>query len=260
MPAHAGTGRQLIAVAVLSAVCYPATAQEYGAEALPLPPASDPARNVQPGPTPWPEAEPASRPEQLPADNYRQPLQPRSETAAGYASPASAETTSPGGPLPLSRRSHEAPSPIDALTQGGAAGMIDAATSLGIVLVLFLMVAWAVRRGMPKGSGLLPTEAVEVLGRVPLGGRQQAQLVRCGNKIVLLSLTSSGAQQLAEITDPAEVDRLHSICQPAAATGGLWRRMFGGYSAASRPGDYYLRDEAAALDFRHLDTPSRHHA
>jgi flagellar biogenesis protein FliO len=68
---------------------------------------------------------------------------------------------------------------------------------------------------MPKGSRLLPSDVVEVLGRAPLAGRQQMHLVRCGNKLLLVSVTSGGAETLTEITEPEEVDRLAGLCRAA---------------------------------------------
>jgi hypothetical protein len=40
-----------------------------------------------------------------------------------------------------------------------------------------------------------------------------AQLLRVGNKLVLVSLTPAGAETITEITDPVEVDRLIGLCQ-----------------------------------------------
>jgi flagellar biogenesis protein FliO len=81
------------------------------------------------------------------------------------------------------------------------------------VLGLFILVAWLTRRARPKGQQALPKEAVELLGRLPLAGRQQMHLVRVGGKLLLLSVTPAGAETLTEITDPQEVDRLSSLCQ-----------------------------------------------
>jgi flagellar biogenesis protein FliO len=81
---------------------------------------------------------------------------------------------------------------------------------------------------MPKGSQSLPNEVVEVLGRTALGSRQHAHLVRCGNKLLLVSLTATGAETLTEITDPVEVDRLSGLCrqsQPHSATA-TFRNIF----------------------------------
>jgi flagellar protein FliO/FliZ len=87
--------------------------------------------------------------------------------------------------------------------------------SLGIVLGLFFLVAWVMRRGMPASAKLLPSEVVEVLGRTPLAGRQHAHLIRCGNKMLLVALTADSAKTLTEITDPLEVDRIAGLCREA---------------------------------------------
>jgi flagellar biogenesis protein FliO len=162
-------------------------------------------------------------------------------------------------PIPLSRASGDASSALSAFPGGGMPSFVNAATSLGIVLGLFVLVAWAVRRGMPRGSTSLPREAVEVLGRAQLVGRQQVHLVRCGNKIVLLNVSPSGVETLTEISDPAEVDRLHSICQPPSPGGSL-RHWLGHFTGSARSSEYLTRAEAEALDFRHLDTPGQHRA
>jgi flagellar biogenesis protein FliO len=96
--------------------------------------------------------------------------------------------------------------------------------SLGAVVGLFLIVAWVMRRGAPKGSGLLPREVVEVLGRTALVGRQQLQLLRLGSKLVLVSVSPTAVESVAEVTDPAEVDRLTGLCyqgHPHSATASF---------------------------------------
>lgn len=102
-----------------------------------------------------------------------------------------------------------------ALTTGGA---------LALVVGLILVLAWAARRAAPRGSSLLPGEVVEVLGRAPLANRQQIHLLRCGHKLLLVSVTPTGAETLTEITDPMEVDRLAGLCQqaqPGSATAAF---------------------------------------
>jgi flagellar biogenesis protein FliO len=84
--------------------------------------------------------------------------------------------------------------------------------ALGVVLGFFLVCAWLLRRGTRKTSVGLPREVVSVLGRVPLAARNVAQLLRVGNKLVLISLTPAGAETLTEVTDPSEVDRLVGLC------------------------------------------------
>jgi flagellar biogenesis protein FliO len=91
--------------------------------------------------------------------------------------------------------------------------MLTVGGSLSIVLGLFLVVAWAMRKTAPRGSLRLPKEVFEILGRAPLGARQQVQLLRCGSKLLLVSITPHGTETLTEVTDPLEVDRIAGICQ-----------------------------------------------
>ena len=86
-------------------------------------------------------------------------------------------------------------------------------SSLAIVLGAFFVLIWISRKTAPKGLGSLPVEVIESLGRSPLTSRQQMQLIRVGNKLILLSLTTNGANTLTEITDSDEVNRLCGICQ-----------------------------------------------
>jgi flagellar biogenesis protein FliO len=116
--------------------------------------------------------------------------------------------------LPLSPRSkpRQPKQPgADRPTAGGA--LTTALGSLGIVLAGFFLFVWVSRRTSPKGLAPLPAEVVESLGRAPLAGRQQMQLIRVGKKLILLTVTPGEARTLTEITDPAEVDRLAGLCQ-----------------------------------------------
>lgn len=86
-------------------------------------------------------------------------------------------------------------------------------TSLAVVLGLFLLGVLLLRRGNARRGGMLPGEVVQTLGRAPLSGRQEMHLVRVGNKLLLLSVTPTGAETLTEITEPEEIDRLAGICR-----------------------------------------------
>lgn len=98
------------------------------------------------------------------------------------------------------------------------------AASLAVVLALFFVVAWMMKKSLPKSAGLLPREVVQVLGRTQLAGRQFVHLVRCGNKLLLVNVTPSGAETLTEIVDPVEVDRISGLCaqrNPHSATAAF---------------------------------------
>ncbi len=130
------------------------------------------------------------------------------------------------GPTPLAppsaekRKSHTE----GARSLAAPSALLRVAGALGLVLGLFLVVAWAMRRVAPAGPPVLPTEVLEVLGRAPLAGRQQVHLIRLGRKLVLVSVTAAGIETLSEVTDPEEVDRLAGLCRqamPGSATAAF---------------------------------------
>jgi flagellar biogenesis protein FliO len=140
-----------------------------------------------------------------------------------YDQPAATPATATAQPLPAAAQ----PAPTASLSLGShsdknlssktspLSAAITVGGSLALVLGLFLLVAWVMRKTAPRGSILLPREVFEILGRAPLGARQQVQLLRCGNKLLLVSIMPGGAETLTEVTDPLEVDRLAGICQQA---------------------------------------------
>ncbi|MCE9556322.1 MAG: flagellar biosynthetic protein FliO [Planctomycetes bacterium] len=81
-----------------------------------------------------------------------------------------------------------------------------------VVLSLFFAVAWLLKRAAPKSMQSLPQGAIEVLGRAPLVRGQHLQLVRCGQRLLLLAVSSSTSQTLTEISDAQEVAALLSAC------------------------------------------------
>jgi flagellar protein FliO/FliZ len=110
----------------------------------------------------------------------------------------------------------------------GTPSMVTVCGCLGVVLGIFLLIAWIFRRAAPQSLARLPSEAFEVLGRAPLAGRQNVHLLRCGNKLLLVSITPSGTETLTEITEPAEVDRLAGLCHQAGSQSSTaaFRQIF----------------------------------
>jgi flagellar biogenesis protein FliO len=140
--------------------------------------------------------------------------------AAGYSEPAA---------IPLAPARHESALPLGAAggpgqprrdkPVGSLTAMVTVGSSLAVVLGLFFLVAWAVRRGSPGGSMRLPGEVFEVLGHASLGGRQQVHLLRCGSKLLLVSITPAGTETLTEVTDLEEADRLAALCRRTGSPG-----------------------------------------
>jgi flagellar biogenesis protein FliO len=171
-----------VALACLLVAALPARAQHYAEPGRFAPPA---------GPFPFRQT------------NAEEPV--GSATAAGHS------------PLKLAPRSAAHPA-VDRPTAGNSGQAIGSVVgSLAIVLGLFLAAAWLSRRFAPAGSAPLPKEAVESLGRAPLAGRQSMQLVRVGNKLLLLAVSTAGAETLTEITDPVEVEHLAALCRRGRA-------------------------------------------
>lgn len=110
------------------------------------------------------------------------------------------------------------------------AGLPSAVTiggSLALVLGVFFLGMWLFRQASPAGFGLLPPEAFETLGRGRLNARQHVHLLRCGNKLLLVSVGVAGAETLTEITDPEEVERLVELCRRGRRGGAAaFRQVF----------------------------------
>ena len=87
--------------------------------------------------------------------------------------------------------------------------------SLGVVLGLFFLVMWLLRRHLPSGSLQLPNDVLEVLGRGTIGAKQPVHLVRLGDRLLLVANNGQSLETLAEITDPDEVTRLAGLCRQA---------------------------------------------
>jgi len=169
------------------------------------------------------------------------PADSRTQSAGDRASPQPVEPPADDRPaveiplpLPSPGAASTPPTPSRTTKKSAATrfgrlpSLITTGGSLAVVLGLFFVLAWVIRHSMPGGTALLPKEAVEVLGRAPLAARQQVQLLRCGNKLILVSVTPTGATTLTEITEPKEVDRLAGLCrqvQPGSSTAAF-RQVF----------------------------------
>jgi flagellar protein FliO/FliZ len=139
-----------------------------------------------------------------------------------------AQDRSPSTPAKLSPPSSKAPGKLPPRSTSSASkkpfslpsstdkAMTTVVSGLAIVIGLFLLFMWVTKRNAPKSMLALPGEVVEVLGRAPLNAKQQMQLVRLGNRLLLLAMSPDSAETLAEISDPAEVDRLTAICRQNA--------------------------------------------
>lgn len=134
------------------------------------------------------------------------------ENNAVHPSTVMASATDASLPLkPRSTHGSDAHSRFRGSVAGGALGTVI--TSLAVVLGLFALAVLILRKTKAGRGATLPGEVVQTLGRAPLNGRQEMHLVRVGNKLLLLSVTATGAETLTEIVEPDEIDRLAGICR-----------------------------------------------
>jgi flagellar biosynthetic protein FliO len=143
---------------------------------------------------------------------------PFRQATAVIPDPAMAAGGEQRPPLRLSPRGSSPGHPLTAsgpVTPTSAIGTV--ASSLAVVVGLLIAVAWLSRRFAPPGTAPLPSQAIELLGRQSLGGKQSLHLMRVGNKLLLVALSPGGAQTLTEITDPLEVEHLAGVCRRTKA-------------------------------------------
>ncbi len=138
-------------------------------------------------------------------------------TDAAGASESAHSASKPRASTPLpkpnrSQTSHVRPT-------GGWQALTTVGSSLAVVVGAFLLLVIALRRTQPKGTRPLPPEVLDVLGRKPLTPRTSLQLLRLGRKLVLVAVLPDGIEAVAEVTDPAEVDRLSGLCHQQSSHG-----------------------------------------
>jgi flagellar biogenesis protein FliO len=148
----------------------------------------------------------ASTPPVAEASRHLAPRSTQAMAGASELNPAATESAGLKSRLPI------AFSKLESLSTAGA--------GLAIVVGLFFICMWLLRRSSgAKHSGALPSEAFAVLGRAPLTPQSFAQLLRIGNKLVLVAVSADGIQPLTEVIDPLEVDRLTAVCSSGKGHG-----------------------------------------
>ncbi|MEZ6093739.1 MAG: hypothetical protein R3C03_05815 [Pirellulaceae bacterium] len=107
----------------------------------------------------------------------------------------------------------------------GQLGQIDwgkMVASLAIVIGGYLILVWLSRLIHPQSNRALPRQVVEVIGQTRFNATQNLQLVRLGNRLLLLLVGREGTQAIGEVTDPVEVEQLIAAC---GGKGGTRRSL-----------------------------------
>lgn len=162
-------------------------------------------------------------PAPLPPAVSPQPIAPREPTTA--TGPLAAPLR-PREPLPLSPRGSKSESNASTSRPAPSASssVVTVVASLAIVLGLFFVVIWFLRRAAGAGPAQLPSDAVSILGQVSLSPRQSVHLLRVANKLLVVCSNGETAVTLTEIEDEEEVNRIAGLCaatQPGSATNAF---------------------------------------
>jgi flagellar biogenesis protein FliO len=169
---------------------------------------------------------------QAPATSARQAIERATHIEPARLSLADSEAPRPLPPAKRDSLSEKSDSPR------ALGAIVSVAGSLAVVLGLFFLLTWLIRRGMPSSTARLPDDVVSVLGKAPLLGRQQLHVLRFGNKLLLVCASASGFEKLAEITEPEEFQRIVGLCdRPESGTPTTTAgRIFGRLVAGGSPG------------------------
>ncbi|MCS7238512.1 MAG: flagellar biosynthetic protein FliO [Thermoguttaceae bacterium] len=120
-----------------------------------------------------------------------------------------------GRPNAPDRRTNSSGSPLSSKQPWSLSTPLVLLT-VGVVVVCLTVIGWMGSMRASRPGGLLPSEVVEVLGRRPLTPRLSLQLIRCGNRLLLVAATPDGVNTLSEITEPCEVNQLLALCRRSA--------------------------------------------
>lgn len=91
--------------------------------------------------------------------------------------------------------------------------LVNVVGGLMLVVGCFLLFSMFLRKVSPQAARALPKEVFENLGRTALSPKIQLQLLRLGNRLVLISITADGTNTVTEITDPDEVMQMLGMCR-----------------------------------------------
>lgn len=142
--------------------------------------------------------------------------QPESPAASPASQPISAFENRPIGGAASGAQSSD--------NSTGSSWLSSAFWSLGLVVGLILLCAYAVKRWMPGTLGGRQVGPFKMLARWSIATRQSLTLVQVGRRVLLLGVTPGQINTLAEVTDPAEIEAIAAKC---SAGRSVWAEGFG---------------------------------
>ena len=152
------------------------------------------------------------------------PVPPSPDEAAAIqpaAFAAAADRPRASAPLPLTG-GPQADRPV---SPGGAPlRPLGDWTVLLAIAAAFVLVA-AFRITSLRRTKSLPPDVFELLGEASLGGQQAVRVVRFGPRTLLIGVSPSGCQTLAELDDPQATERIATACRSDVASARAVPRL-----------------------------------
>ena len=98
--------------------------------------------------------------------------------------------------------------------------LVSVLGSLCLVLGAFFLFVLLMKKVGPKNGGNLPKDALENIGRYPLNPKLQLNLIRLGNRLILVAVTpDGGVETISEIESPDEVAHILAQCRKLDPNG-----------------------------------------
>lgn len=99
-------------------------------------------------------------------------------------------------------------------TDSNTASVLNVMGCLCVVLGVFFAFVLFMRKVGPKTGKHIPREALENVGQFALNPKMQLNLLRLGNRLILVATTQDGVvETLTEINSPDEVSQILGICR-----------------------------------------------
>ena len=117
--------------------------------------------------------------------------------------------------------------PVSGGSRGLGGEIVRTLVPLAVVVALVFAVRALLRRAGGRRGRTGPAGGVDVLATSALSPKHRLSLVQLGGRLLLVGWTAGAMTTLAEITDPAEIERLLeslSEARPAGAFGDIFRR------------------------------------
>jgi flagellar biogenesis protein FliO len=161
------------------------------------------------------------------------------------------------------------------LGSGFFSPVVSVVGSLLIVISVFLIFTFLFKKISPNAVQVLPKEVFENLGKTFISQKLQVNLLRLGNRLILVSSTNDTLTPITEITDPDEVVAVLGMCRQLNNNGinkfhqNLTSQLNSqnqnrnnnfskNYAAKNNPNDYFGTDQSDHVEMRNYGRQPAH--